>query len=654
MRNLKRAIKRYGKHILAFTVIMILFAFSRLPVLSATERATMASRFEFTRFPLPEVVEKPYHQLREVNPSLEHISGWISAVGAAVALNDLDGDGLDNDVCYVEPRNDQVIVAPVPGTGDRYAPFTLFPANLPYDPVTTAPMGCLPGDMNEDGVMDLLVYYWGRTPVAFIKAGGNPPYPPRRGRQEAEGEKHRTLLSLNGDNYLPQEIVFTVEKWYTNAATFSDLDGDGHHDLIIGNYFPDNSEIIDPYSSKIEQMQDSMTRAYNGGKNRVLLWRKDPNKLAYEDINIFDKLTTYGWTLAVGTADLDGDLLPEIYFANDFGPDRLLHNQSKPGHLKFAQLQGEKGLTTPNSKVLGHDSFKGMGVDFGDINHDGLLDIYVSNIADEYALEESHFLFTSTGESDKIKQGIAPYKDESEALGLSRSGWGWETKFADFDNDGELEALQATGFRKGEIYRWPELQELALGNDQLLKVTKSWFKFQDGDDLSGHQHNPFFVRATDGRYYDLARDLGLDEPYVTRGIATADVDGDGDLDFVFANQWEDSYFYRNDSQNTGAFLDLKLLRYSNDSLSEAIGVSVTVSLPDGQKLVAQVDGGNGHSGVRSSRLHFGLGKVKKDAVLPVEVQWRDTQGQPHHTSLLLAPGSHRVSLGSTAKPASVS
>ncbi len=167
MRNLKRAIRRYGKHILALSVIISLFVFSRLPVLSATERAALASQFEFTRFPLPEVVGKPYHQLRQVNPSLEHISGWISAVGAAVALNDLDGDGLDNDLCYVEPRNDQVIVAPVPGTGDRYTPFTLFPANLPYDAVTTAPMGCLPGDMNEDGVMDLLVYYWGRTPVAF-------------------------------------------------------------------------------------------------------------------------------------------------------------------------------------------------------------------------------------------------------------------------------------------------------------------------------------------------------------------------------------------------------------------------------------------------------------------------------------------------------
>ncbi|WP_048324973.1 ASPIC/UnbV domain-containing protein, partial [Crocosphaera watsonii] len=132
------------------------------------------------------------------------------------------------------------------------------------------------------------------------------------------------------------------------------------------------------------------------------------------------------------------------------------------------------------------------------------------------------------------------------------------------------------------------------------------------------------------------------------------VDGDGDLDLFMLINGKIPTFIDNDSQGTGEFLDLKLLRNSNGSISEAIGASVTVSLPDGRKLVAQVDGGNGHSGVRSSRLHFGLGKVSTDAALPVEVQWRDTEGQPHQTSLLLAPGSHIVPLENMTKMASVS
>lgn len=619
------------KRLLAIGIIVSLFFFARLPMLSAQEKENLSSRFHFTRFTLPELTGYPSHNLRSVHPSLERHSAWISAVGAAIALNDLDGDGLANDACYVDPRIDRVIVAPVPGTGERYQPFSVDVEHLPYNREITAPMGCLPGDINEDGATDLLVYYWGRTPVAFVKQGDSP------------DEK----ISSSHFQYEEQEILPNGEKWYTNAATFADLNGDGHLDLIFGNYFPDNSEILNPKGTTTEAMQDSMTRAFNGGKNRILL---GADKGTFREAEgVLSEQIAHGWTLAVGTADLDGDLLPEVYFANDFGPDRLLHNRTQNGQLKLALLDGEKHLTTPNSKVLGHDGFKGMGVDFGDINHDGLLDIYVSNIAAEYALEESHFLFTSTGEVEKMQQGIAPYEDRSEELGLSRSGWAWESKFGDFDNDGELEALQATGFRKGTVNRWPELHELALSNDQLLPLPDSWFRFQEGDDLSGHQHNPFFVRSAGGRYYDLSAELGLDDPFVTRGIATADVDGDGDLDFAIANQWDKSYFYRNDSSARGGFLGLKLLYHGHP----AIGAVATVELPNGRKLIAQVDGGNGHSGARSPELHFGLGKVNKDTPLPVRVQWRDTTGQAHQTSLLLSAGWHTVQLEGTAKLASL-
>jgi len=307
-------------------------------------------------------------------------------------------------------------------------------------------------------------------------------------------------------------------------------------------------------------------------------------------------------------------------------------------------------LTIPNSKVLGNDSFKGMGVDFGDVNQDGLFDIYVSNIAAEYALEESHFLFANTGQIKRIQSGVAPFKDVSEPLGVSRSGWGWETKFGDFDNDGQLEMLQATGFVKGETNRWPELHEIAMSNDELLSHSQFWPKLQVGDDLSGHQPNPFFVKATRGRFYDLASELGLDRTQVTRGIATADVDGDGDLDFAVANQWEPSYFYRNDSPAVGSFLGLRLrlpTAHPDTGGRPAIGATATLHLPTGVTLVGQVDGGNGHSGARSFDLHFGLGTlpVESPTPLPVELRWRDHQGQSHYQTQYLTPGWHQLLLG---------
>src|SRR5258706_8506966 len=162
--------------LIALAAIFCLYAAAQLPEPGASERQALASRFRFTALPMPELNGYPMRSVRAVNPSLQRISAWISAVGGGVALNDLDGDGLPNDMCLVDPRTDQVMVAPVPGTGDRYRPFVLDPAPLPYEVATTAPMGCLPGDFNEDGRIDLLVYYWGRTPIIFLnEAGGLPP-----------------------------------------------------------------------------------------------------------------------------------------------------------------------------------------------------------------------------------------------------------------------------------------------------------------------------------------------------------------------------------------------------------------------------------------------------------------------------------------------
>jgi hypothetical protein len=229
-----------------------------------------------------------------------------------------------------------------------------------------------------------------------------------------------------------------------------------------------------------------------------------------------------------------------------------------------------------------------------------------------------------------------------------------------------LEAIQATGFTKGDTYRWPELQELAMGNDELLSDPRSWPRFQQGDDLSGHHHNPFFVRARDGRYYDLAPEIGLDEPMISRGIATADVDGDGRLDFAVANQWETSYLYHNQSPQPGAFLGLHLLLPIGSVLSAvtqvraghpsadmpgrpAIGAAAVVHLPDGRRLVAQVDGGNGHSGKRSPDLHFGLGHFSAQSRALVDLHWRDPNGHTHRKSLQLSPGWHTVLLGGSGE-----
>jgi len=653
-------VRRHARPIVAVLCVLPLYAAARLPVLARAERAELASRFSFERVELPEVVTgREQASIRNVHPSLKKVSGWISVIGAAAALGDLDGDGLANEVCWVDPRYDDVLVAPVPGPttsgeGRRFTPFALRPESLPFDRSTTAPMGCVPCDANEDGLTDVLVTYWGRPPVLFVRRAGT--------------------VEPSADAYRAVEVAPGTERWFTNAATFADIDGDGHADLIVGNYFPDGARILDASSgssSDEEQaMQDSMTRAFNGGRNRVLLWTEaaagqQPFVRFREAEGVLPVPYETAWTLAIGAADLDGDLLPELYFANDFGPDLLLHNRSSKGRVELTRLEGVRTWGMPGSKVLGFDSFKGMGTDFADVDGDGTLDIYVSNITTEFGLEESQFLWMGTGETARMADGIAPYVDESEGLGVSRSGWAWDAKLADFDNDGVPEALQAIGFLKGEVNRWPELHEIAMGNDTLLQDPAVWHRFGPGDDISGDLPNPFFVRASDGRYYDLARELGLDRPQNSRGIALGDVDGDGDLDFVLANQWGPSAFHRNDAPAPGAFLGLHVLlpleqgrgtttahaghpRAGEGRAAPTVRAEVRF---DGATRChhAQVDNGNGHSGVRSRNLHFGLGDIDPETELEVDLAWRDARGRLHSETLTLAPGWHTIVLGDGAR-----
>ena len=578
----------------------------------AADAETLAQAFAFTaiRIPDPPGAGRP-HAIRTVNPSLRRIDAWISSVGAGIALGDLDGNGVDDDMCNVDPRFDSVIVAPVPGMRSRYAPIALDPRPLRYDAATMAPMGCLPVDVNVDGRMDLVVYYWGRTPVAFIRT--------------ADG------------TYQPRDLV-PFALWNTNAMTAADVDGDGHPDLVVGNYFADGARVLDAHSSQPVSMQSSMSRATNGGTAHVLLW--SPGGRYREAHGAIPVGAQHGWTLAVGAQDLDGDLRPELYFANDFGNDRLLRNDSTPGHVRFRVIVGRKGFGDASSKVLGHDSFKGMGVDFADLNGDGRPDLVVSNITEPFALMESNFAWIS-----RSGHGPLDYADRSEHLGLARSGWGWDARLDDFDNDGSPEVVQATGFLRGTVNRWPELQELAIGNDAMLSNARHWPHFGPGTDLSGEDRDAFYTRGPDGRFHDIARQVGLRRGQLSRGIATADVNADGRLDFATADQWQPSFVYLNRCPAPcGASLEVRLmLPVAGGRVTPAIGAQATVQLPGGRRLVRQVDGGNGHSGKRSPSLFFGLGRDR--GPVDITVRWRDLRGRVHAEAIRLVPGIHTLVLG---------
>lgn len=640
--------------LVSLAIVIGLYFLTRDRPVSKAEADEVNTNFRFTRTPLPEVANHPpYKYVRQVHPSVKHIRAYVSTLGASVSIGDLDGDGLQNDVVWVDPRTDIVNCGPVPGTGSRFETFALAPAaSFPnWNPATMCPQSTLIADLNLDGLLDVLVVHWGRSPIIYLR--------------KAPAKAPLSLASFEA-----QELFPGGDRWYSSTAVAADLDGNGNLDLIVGNYLPDGSRMIDATATGSETLHDSLARSGNGGGLRFFKFMaatagEKPSVTFELQQDAIPDDVTHGWSYAIAPVDLDGDLLPEIYIANDFGPDRLLHNRSTPGEFHFVPLHGEREMATPASFVINQDSFKGMGVDIGDINGDGLLDIYVSNLTSSWALMESHFLWLNTGETEQMKQGLAPFRQASEQFGLSRSGWSWDCRLVDLDNDGILEALQANGFIKGVVNKWPELQSLGTSNNQLLHNPKFWPKLTEGDDVSGHDTFAFFVKSKNGRYRDMAPEMTLtdgqsmSEAMVTRGISIADVDGDGKLDFALANQWQPSYFYHNESPKTGNFMGLHLLlplKPGQPTLVKpgighpaseipgrpATGAMVTVKLPNGVKRVAQVDGGSGYAGKRAPDVHLGLDVITE---APVEIRWRDPGGHPRQETFQLKSGWHTIRLG---------
>lgn len=636
--------------ITVLAVVGALALLARLPGPSPAEAARLAPRFQFSWQSLPAAPLPPGGVVHEVNQRTRHLHFYLYQLGASAALGDLDGDGLPNDLCLTDIRAKTLTVSPVPGTGNRYPTFTLDAWDR-VDRRTEHPSVCRVADMNEDGLADLFVAFWGRAPLLLL----------RRAAPDLQPGAPLSMASFAVSELVPNGAAL---RWYSTTATFADIDGDGHQDILLGNYYADGSELTDGTSDKPFEMNNSFSRARNGGTSRIFLRVRassgpEPTALYRNAGDVIPGDGERSWALAVGAADLDRDGLSDLYIANDFGPDQLLWNRSLPGRVRLVELHGEKGFFRPESMVLGDDSFKGMSIDFGDVNDDGIFDMSVSNIASPFALQESHFLWMSTGKTDRMKDGVAPWIDRADDVGVAHSAWAWETRFEDFDNDGTLELIQATGLMKGTANRWPDLAQVGAANDVFTRNPGVWPKVHVGSLVDGYYQNPFWARGEDGRYVDLAPQLFPGFTPNTRGIAVGDVDGDGDSDLVNANLWEDSEYIENLTAG-GSFLGLHLLLPAGDGPppagprvhaghpawregTPAIGAFVEAAVPGGKRQIRQVDGGNGHSGQRSPQVLFGLGEAS-GARIPLRITWRDTHGALHQGALSLTPGWHTVVL----------
>lgn len=638
-------------------ILLVVFGFlCSLPRIGTDAKQQLAQQFAFIGHEVPaHNAELPFLNY-DVHPSLMHAVAWYSAFGAQVAIGDLDGDGLDNDVVHLDPRSGTVALMDFPSSKAARYPTQPLDLGPGVDGQRRFASCCRILDANEDGWNDLIIGYVRRGPRLYLR---------------------QPTLPLQHENaFVAQDLITgTQPLWHTTSIVINDLDGDGHQDLFIGNYWPDNSTIFEPNSATLPTLNEGFTRALGGGHNYIFLWQSAQQgttlsaryKLVEPE---WDSDAQQGWTVGVAACDIDGDGLDDLYVANDHGPDRLFHNRSEPGKIRLQTLTGAWHPGVPKSHRIGHDAFKGMGVDFADINHDGYWDCYVSNIGTDFAYVEGHMLWQHSGNNKVIQEDHAPFTQQARQRGLWKSAWAWDAKFGDFNNDGQLELTQTTGFTRGEIDAWPDVLEMGLANDAILRSPFAWTKnTQSGKgsgDVDGYAQNPFFAADATGYYWDIADQVGMQEPDLARGISLCDYNGDGALDLFMANLWQVSRAYTNHSPNPGNFCAIRILHpvaQHNSAPREVpeallgwqhppgIGFPATGAIlhfkdHNGRSHMGRIDGGNGSFGQRAPTLHFGVGA--QEGPFQADLRWRNQNGRLQTAKIEITTGWQTILLPNTA------
>ena len=393
------------------------------------------------------------------------------------------------------------------------------------------------------------------------------------------GVYRNTLYHNNGDGTFTDVTekagLAQVDKEYgplwSVGAAWVDVNNDGLLDLFVVNYlkWDVNKEPPCSFEGKPEYCHP---KYYKELPNQLFL-NKGNGK--FVDISAESGIRAHpGKGMGVGVADYDGDGLPDIFVSNDKLFNSLFHNK---GNGRFEEVAFEAGVALPEHGNL----ISGMGVDFRDLNNDGLPDIFL------VALDTETFpLYQNNG-----KGAFTEVTAKSGMALLSNPMSGYSPNIADFDNDGWKDIFVSRG----------DVQSPAMAGRRHID-----------------QPNTVFRNVPGGKWVALTEEAGFtaQPPRRHRGSAYGDFNHDGKLDLVVTALSAPAEIWMNDSPNENHWLELKL--QGTKSNRDGIGAKIRI-MAGGQAQYTQYTTASGYASSSAGPVHFGLGAAK--VVDEIEIRW---------------------------------